>query len=202
MDASHPKTPTVIPLTRSLLKQLMKQQQQRLLTGGQAAQRSAPLLATQGQAPGEAQSGAARQNATVLSQQSGTTATGLGDHHHEGQGPGSCTTISVQVLNSNTSNSNPASRVVSQTPPIRYTYKIKIINPNKKSVTIVRYLHNVTSKSESVNGLCVRLMDEFEEHVPSTATFDVGYFEGKQQSKIWLVTPEDLKAIRITSKRW
>ena len=57
MDASHPKTPTVIPLTRSLLKQLMKQQQQRLLTGGQAAQRSAPLLATQGQAPGEAQSG-------------------------------------------------------------------------------------------------------------------------------------------------
>jgi hypothetical protein len=35
-------------------------------------------------------------------------------------------------------------------------------------------------------------MDEFQEHVPRTATFDVGYFEGKQQSKIWLVTSEDL----------
>ena len=53
----------------------------------------------------------------------------------------------------------------------------------------------MTSKFESVNGLRVRLMDEFEEHVPSTATFDVGYFEGKQQSKIWLVTPEDLKKL-------
>ena len=36
-------------------------------------------------------------------------------------------------------------------------------------------------------------MDEFVEHVPSTATFDVGYFEGKQQSKIWLVTSEDME---------
>ena len=35
-------------------------------------------------------------------------------------------------------------------------------------------------------------MDEFQEHVPTTATFDVGYFEGKQQSKIWLVTSDDL----------
>ena len=140
------------------------------------------------------QLGAARQNATVLSQQSEATATGLGDHHQEGQGPGSRTTTSVQVLNNNASNSNPAYRVVSQTPPIRYTYKVKIINPNKKRVTTVRYLHNVTSKIESVNGLRVQLMDEFEEHVPSTATFGDGYFEGKHQSKIWLVTPEDLKS--------
>ena len=35
-------------------------------------------------------------------------------------------------------------------------------------------------------------MDEFQQHVPATATFDVGYFEGKQQSKIWLVTSDDL----------
>ena len=36
-------------------------------------------------------------------------------------------------------------------------------------------------------------MDEFQEHVPRTATFDVGYFEaGKQHSKVWLVTSEDL----------
>ena len=35
-------------------------------------------------------------------------------------------------------------------------------------------------------------MDEFQEHVPATATFDVGYFEGKHQSKIWSVTLDDL----------
>ena len=35
-------------------------------------------------------------------------------------------------------------------------------------------------------------MDEFQQHVPATTTFDVGYYEGKQQSKIWLVTSDDL----------
>ena len=35
-------------------------------------------------------------------------------------------------------------------------------------------------------------MDKFQEHVPTTATFDIGYFEDKQQSKIWLVTLDDL----------
>ena len=53
----------------------------------------------------------------------------------------------------------------------------------------------MSSKFESVNGLRVRLMDEFQDQVPRTATFDVGYFEGKQQSKIWLVTSEDLEKL-------
>ena len=35
-------------------------------------------------------------------------------------------------------------------------------------------------------------MDEFQQHIPATAMFDVGLFEGKQQSKIWLVTSDDL----------
>ena len=52
---------------------------------------------------------------------------------------------------------------------------------------MVRHLHNVNSKLESVNGLRVHLMDQFQEHVPLQQHFDVGYFEGKQQSKVWLV---------------
>ena len=44
----------------------------------------------------------------------------------------------------------------------------------------MRHLHKVNSKFDSVSKLCVHLMDEFQEHVLSTATFDVGYFEGKQ----------------------
>ena len=35
-------------------------------------------------------------------------------------------------------------------------------------------------------------MDEFQKYVPTTATFDYGYFEGKQQSEIWWVTSDDL----------
>ena len=194
MEASRPKTPTVIPLPKNVVEQLMKQQQ-KLLPG--EAQRSAQrLLVAQRQAPrtgAAAQSGAGPQTATILSPQCGATALiGSGD---QGQGPGSRTAISVQVLNNTSSNHTQSSSVSHQSVPILYTYKVKIINPNKKSVSIVRYLHNVTSKFESVSGLRVRLMDEFEEHVPSTATFDVGYFEGKQQSKIWLVTSEDLKKL-------
>jgi hypothetical protein len=56
----------------------------------------------------------------------------------------------------------------------------------------VRYLHNYTRKFESVNGLRIQLMDHFQEQVPAAVTFDVGYFEGKPQSKIWLVTSENL----------
>ena len=46
-------------------------------------------------------------------------------------------------------------------------------------------------------------MDEFQDQVPRTVTFDVGYFEGKQQSKIWLVTSEDLeKLYELYPKGW
>ena len=65
-----------------------------------------------------------------------------------------------------------------------YSYKVKIINIHGKSDVLVRYLHKVNSKFESVNGLRVHLMGDFQEHVPTTATFDVGYFEGKQKSKM------------------
>ena len=124
---------------------------------------------------------------SVPQQQGGTTINlaEMGKHHHQVQG--SRAAISVQVINNNV---NPPGRMASQHP--KYTYKVKIINPGKKSTVIVRYLHNFTEKFKSVNGLRVRLMDEFQQHVPATATFDVGYFEGKQQSKIWLVTSDDL----------
>ena len=201
MEPSHPKSPTVIPLTRNLIEEIMKNQLSAPLqvAAGQAqrsaaqAQKSTLHSLAAGQPRGRAQTGASQQTATVLSQQSRVTAvnlTGLGDHHQGSESPR--TSVTVQVLNNN---EKPMSKVVSKAQPIRYTYKVKIISPNKRSVTIVRYLHNMTSKFESVNGLRVELMDEFGEHVPSTATFDVGYYEGKQQSKIWLVTPEDFERL-------
>ena len=54
---------------------------------------------------------------------------------------------------------------------------------------MMRHLHSENCAFESVNQLHVSLKDDFREHVPATITFDI---EGKQQSKIWLVTLDDL----------
>ena len=38
-------------------------------------------------------------------------------------------------------------------------------------------------------------MEEFDKQVPSTLNFSVGYFEGRQSTKKWLVSTEDLHAM-------
>ena len=38
-------------------------------------------------------------------------------------------------------------------------------------------------------------MEEFEDQVPPTTCFSVGYFEGRQSTKKWLITQEDLSAM-------
>ena len=50
----------------------------------------------------------------------------------------------------------------------------------------------------SVVEVKTRLIEEFEEQVPSTLNFSAGYFEGRQSSKKWLVSPEDLNAMYCT----
>ena len=74
-----------------------------------------------------------------------------------------------------------------------YTYKVKIINPSKKSDVSVRHLHECSTKFESVMALRIKLIKSFKENVPNTVDFNVGYYEGSQQAKVWLVVPDDLK---------
>ena len=38
-------------------------------------------------------------------------------------------------------------------------------------------------------------MEEFEDQVPPTTCFPVGYFVGRQSTKKWLVTQEELTAM-------
>ena len=86
--------------------------------------------------------------------------------------------------------------IQSSQPPAKnpsYTYKVKIINPNKKSDISVRHLHECSTKFESVVALRIKLIESFKESVPNTVDFNVGYYEGSQQAKIWLVVPDDLK---------
>ena len=90
---------------------------------------------------------------------------------------------SVEVGGSS-SNANP--------PSISYQYKIRIINPCKKSEVKVRLLHHFSSKFESIDSLKQLLMRQFKDSVPCTTEFNVGFMEGSQQAKIWLANEDDL----------
>ena len=52
-----------------------------------------------------------------------------------------------------------------------------IINPSKKSDTIVWHLHGCNSKFESVVVLRAKLIEKFGEQVPNSISFNVGYYE-------------------------
>ena len=53
----------------------------------------------------------------------------------------------------------------------------------------------------SVIDLKVKLMEEFEDQVPPTTRFSVGYFEGRQSTKKWLVSQDDLTAMYSSLKK-
>ena len=59
----------------------------------------------------------------------------------------------------------------------------------------MRHLNDCSKKFESVTALRVKLIESFTESVPNTIDFNVGYFEGSQQAKVWLVVPDDLKTM-------
>ena len=85
---------------------------------------------------------------------------------------------------------------VSPSPQLSYTYKVKIINPSKKSDTTVRFLNYFHHKFESISMLKSVLTDELRGAIPdSNCSF--GYYNGCQQSKIWLMTDDDLKTMYI-----
>ena len=78
---------------------------------------------------------------------------------------------------------------------MKYAYKVKIINPHKKSDIIVRQLHGLNTKFYSVVVLRAMLIEKLGDQVPETFNFDVGYDYGHALSKIWQVSESDLKAM-------
>ena len=63
----------------------------------------------------------------------------------------------------------------------RYSYKVKVKNPKKKSEAVMRcHLPQLNTKFESVMVLRARLAESLGEQVSKTLTFDVGYYEGQQ----------------------
>ena len=114
---------------------------------------------------------------------------------------GNTGTISSVSTGSGSTSSRPGSVQISAASSRKapsqpsYSYKVKIINPTRKSDVIVRHLNDCSVKFESITALRVKLIESFRESVPNTINFNLGYFEGSQQAKIWLVVPDDLKTM-------
>ena len=53
-------------------------------------------------------------------------------------------------------------------PKASYSYKVKTINPVKKSDVIVHHLNECSVRFESVNALRVKLIESFQDNVPKT----------------------------------
>ncbi len=70
---------------------------------------------------------------------------------------------------------------------------MKIYNPVRRSKFVWRDLHTVTCKFETVGALRSALYHEFDADIPDGEY--IGYFEGKQQRKKWLVSSLDLVAM-------
>ena len=73
-----------------------------------------------------------------------------------------------------------------------FNYKVKVINPQKKSDVVVKQLHQMKSKFDSVIDLRVKLVKELQQRVPNTFTFSVGYYEGQQHVKMAIESDEYL----------
>ena len=78
---------------------------------------------------------------------------------------------------------------------LQFTYKVKVYDIAKRRKFSVRHLHNITKKFESVLSLRSALWHELGDMVPDEGDFNVGYFEGRQHTKKWLATRQDVDAM-------
>lgn len=72
-----------------------------------------------------------------------------------------------------------------------YSYKVKFLASNRKAV--VRELYNYHDKFDSVDAIQQKLKEEFSEHIARGPSFSVGYFEGRHQTKRWLISRQDVE---------
>ena len=59
---------------------------------------------------------------------------------------------------------------------------------------MTRDVHQFHGKYTSIMDIREKLKAEFKDHLPKTDDFQIDYYLGKQSSKMWLVTEEDLKS--------
>ena len=80
-----------------------------------------------------------------------------------------------------------------QTPAPKYSYLVKFIQAKKKSNFMVRMWHDEDEQFSTLTGLRLKLMDYFQDKLPATTNFKLGYFEPPNNSKRWFVEQHDLQ---------
>ena len=79
------------------------------------------------------------------------------------------------------------------------SYHVKIIPPTRKREAVTRELRLFTGKVFPLIGLKVKLMEQFENLIPTTTKFNVGYFAGRQSENRWICDKDDLEAMYSSS---
>ncbi len=83
---------------------------------------------------------------------------------------------------------------------MKYQYKVKVFNPIKRKKPITRQLHDFHGKFESIAQMKTQITQELKDALPKDCSVDVGYFEGRQSSKVWLVSVKDLQLMYHKAK--
>ena len=72
---------------------------------------------------------------------------------------------------------------------------MKIIPPTRKREAVTRELRQFSGKFSSLIDLKVKLMKQFENQLPTTLAFNIGYYDGRQSEKRWICDKDDLEAM-------
>ena len=75
-----------------------------------------------------------------------------------------------------------------------------MINAKKRKKAITRQLHHYIKKFDSVLNIKAQLAEELSDEIEQDVPFDVGYFEGRQSTKCWIVCNEDLSKMYFNHK--
>ena len=76
----------------------------------------------------------------------------------------------------------------------KFTYTVKIYDPERRSRFTQRDLYSICHRFHSVKALRSALYHELEYEIPD-GYYNVGYFEGSHHKKKWLVSSADLEAM-------
>lgn len=82
----------------------------------------------------------------------------------------------------------------------QYQYKVKVFTPVKRKKAITKQLHDFKGKFESISQLKAQLTTELRDELPRNESLDVGYFDGRQSLKMWLVSAKDLEGMYEKAK--
>jgi len=82
-------------------------------------------------------------------------------------------------------------------PEAQYSYLVRVINPEQRSKYITKIWHYVRQKFDSPDTLKYKLIESFEDKLPSFSDIEIGYIEKRSNAKRWIEDTEDLEAMYV-----